>query len=148
MKNLYENGHSWDLKEAMVCQNDPNSCLFDFSPSRESIDMSHDICSKILNFGHYWVFWAFWALLDNIILSIQFLILSRVHRYVTCHMSEIDPKMGILGLLGKLWLVPTKNQMLLAHLEHKPKLLAKTRVKSVHPFSSYIAYMIREKVRK
>jgi hypothetical protein len=56
--------------------------------------------------------------------------------------------MGILGLLGRLWLVMIKNQILLAHLEHKPDLLAKTRVKFIHPFLSYAANMIREKVRK
>jgi hypothetical protein len=56
--------------------------------------------------------------------------------------------MGIPGLLRRLWLVMTKNQILLAHLEQKPELVAKTRVKSIHPFSSYAAYMIREKVRK
>jgi hypothetical protein len=55
--------------------------------------------------------------------------------------------MGILGLLGRLWLVIIKNQILLAHLEAKLELLAKTRVKSIYPFLSYIAYMIRKKVR-
>jgi hypothetical protein len=129
-------------------QNDLKLCPFDYSLSRRCRDTSHVKYEKLT------LKWKFLGFQDvpggskhSETISIRFLICSRVHRYITWYMSKIYPKMGILGLLGRLWMVMTKNKILLAHLEYKPELLAKTRVKSVHPFLSYAANMIRKKVR-
>jgi hypothetical protein len=130
-------------------QNDLKLCPFDYSSSRKCRDTSHVIYEKLTL---KWTLLGFYGVLGGSkhskTISIRFLIFSRVHRYITWYVSKIYPKMGILGLLGRLWLVMTKNQILLAHQELKPELLAKTRVKSIDPFSSYAANMIRKIVRK